>query len=145
MKRDVQDLKQSVCDAIDERRDAIIDIGETILRNPETGFKEFKTEQLVARVINDLGLEAQTGLDITGVKAKLKNHNMGPTLALIGELDSLRISDHPHADADTGAAHACGHNAQIAGMLGAAMVALRIVHEQRERRGGSVLHLAEHR
>src|SRR5262249_13740722 len=35
--------------------------------------------------------------------------------------DSLRTSDHPLADAHTGAAHSCGHNAQIAGMLGVAV------------------------
>jgi len=31
------------------------------------------------------------------------------------------VTGHPLADPETGAAHACGHNAQIAGMLGAAM------------------------
>ena len=45
----------------------------------------------------------------------------GPTLALFGELDGLVVAGHPVADPETGAAHACGHNAQVAGMLGAAM------------------------
>jgi amidohydrolase len=31
------------------------------------------------------------------------------------------VVGHPVADPETGAAHACGHNAQVAGMLGAAM------------------------
>ncbi|MCH8157559.1 MAG: hypothetical protein IID18_07400, partial [Nitrospinae bacterium] len=44
----------------------------------------------------------------------------GPTLAILGELDSLIVADHPHADPKTGAAHACGHHCQIAMMLGAA-------------------------
>ncbi len=114
-------LKRAAIAAIEARREEVIEIGETILRNPETGFREVKTERLVAEKMESLGLEPQTGLAITGVKAKLNNENTGPTLALIGELDSLRISDHPFADPETGAAHACGHNAQIAGMLGAAM------------------------
>src|SRR5207247_3002826 len=38
-----------------------------------------------------------------------------------GELDALVVTGHPEADPQTGAAHACGHNAQIAAMLGAAM------------------------
>ena len=38
----------------------------------------------------------------------------------MGELDALIVPDHPGADLSTGAAHACGHNAQIAGLLGAA-------------------------
>ena len=39
----------------------------------------------------------------------------------MGELDSLIVKEHPHADSGTGAAHACGHHAQIGMMLGAAM------------------------
>ena len=108
------ELKTQACAEIDARRDDIIAIGESILRNPETGFREVKTEQLVARTLNDLDLETKTGLAITGVKAKIAGDSAGPTLALIGELDSLRIPDHPFADTETGAAHACGHNAQIA-------------------------------
>jgi len=38
-----------------------------------------------------------------------------------GELDSVLCYSHPYADKTTGAVHACGHNAQIAAMLGVAM------------------------
>jgi amidohydrolase len=56
------------------------------------------------------------------VRADARGHaGEGPTFALIGELDGLRVTGHPNADPETGAAHACGHNAQVAGMLGAAM------------------------
>jgi amidohydrolase len=122
---DVAELKQQACAAIDANRDSIIALGETIMRNPETGFREVNTEALVTKTLTELGLEPQTGLAITGVKARLKGNNSGPTLALIGELDSLCIPDHPFADSVTGAAHACGHNAQIAGMLGAATGLIR--------------------
>jgi amidohydrolase len=116
-----EELKAQACAAIDARHDDIISIGETILRNPETGIREFKTERQDAEAMQNVGLETQSGLAITGVKSERTGSNDGPTLALIGELDSLRISDHPYADAETAAAHACGHNAQIAGMLGSAM------------------------
>ena len=43
----------------------------------------------------------------------------GPRVAIIGELDSLIVNNHPHADTDTSAAHACGHHCQIGMMLGA--------------------------
>ncbi len=116
-----EELKQAVCAAIDARRDEIMQIGETILANPETGFREVKTAQLMAEHMERLGLRPQTGLAITGVKGRASCGGDGPTLALLGELDSLCITDHPHADPDTGAAHACGHHAQVTGMLGAAM------------------------
>jgi len=67
-----------------------------------------------------MGLPCEQGLAITGVKATLRGGRPGPTVALIGELDSLIVWDHPYVNPETGAAHACGHNAQIAGMLGAA-------------------------
>jgi amidohydrolase len=114
------ELKRAVCAAIDRNQNAIIEVGESILHHPETGFNEDKTAALVAERMRALGLELQTGLALTGVKGRLKGKRSGPCLALIGELDSLRTSDHPLADPHTGAAHSCGHNAQIAGMLGAA-------------------------
>jgi amidohydrolase len=115
------DLKRAVCEAIDRHANTIIDLGETILRNPETGFNEAKTAALVAERMTELGLAPRTGLALTGVKGRLSGHGPGPRLAFIGELDSLRTSEHPLADPATGAAHSCGHNAQIAGMLGAAI------------------------
>jgi amidohydrolase len=114
-------LKRAVCEAIDRRAEAIIGFGETILRNPETGFNESKTAALVAGRMAALGLAPRAGLALTGVQARLAGRRPGPRLALIAELDSLRTSDHPLADPLTGAAHSCGHNAQIAGMLGAAI------------------------
>src|SRR5215475_4637085 len=118
---DKDDLKSAVCAAIDRQADTIIDLGETILRNPETGFNEVKTAALVAERMSALGLSPRAGLALTGVKGRLMGGNPGPRLAFIGELDSLRTSEHPLADPTTGAAHSCGHNAQIAGMLGAAV------------------------
>ena len=115
------DLKAAACCVIDANRTEIIDLGETILRNPETGFNEIRTADLVAARLQGLGLEPQRGLAITGVKGRKDCGGAGPTLAILGELDSLRVPDHPHADPGTGAAHACGHNAQVAGMVGAAM------------------------
>lgn len=125
MSESVEALKRLACETIDANAERIIGIGETILRNPETGFREVKTAAHVVEAMQAIGLSPETGLALTGVKARAPggsgDGNGRPTLALIGELDSLAIHDHPFADTQTGAAHACGHNAQIAGMLGAAM------------------------
>jgi amidohydrolase len=114
-----EDVKHLVCEAIDRRADQIIKIGETIRHNPELGFKEIKTARLVEQTLKELGLSPQTGLALTGVRAAMDSAAPGPTLALLGELDGLVVSDHPLADPETGAAHACGHNAQVAGLMGA--------------------------
>jgi amidohydrolase len=116
------ELKRQVWSAIDERADAVIGIGERIRMHPELGFKETKTAALVEATLSSLGLEPQTGLAMTGVKAVAAGaKGGGPSFAVIGELDGLGVAGHPEADPVTGAAHACGHNAQIAGMLGAAI------------------------
>ena len=118
----VQDaLQQQVCEAVDRRRKDIIRIGEAIMDSPELGFKEERTADLVKKTFAEAGLTFEDGLALTGVKAVLRGAKPGPTIALMGELDALQIPDHPRANPATGAAHACGHNAQIAGMLGAAM------------------------
>src|SRR5215475_12129433 len=116
------DLRRRVHAAIDRRADEIVGLGERIAANAEMGFKEVKTAELVRETLQKLGLEPRTGLAMTGVRADSQGRGGdGPTFALIGELDGLRVTGHPKADPETGAAHACGHNAQIAGMLGAAM------------------------
>ena len=116
------ELMQSVRAAIDRRAADIIAVGEEIRRHPELGFKEFKTSRLVAQTFERMGLAPRTGLALTGVRADAAGRGGdGPTFALLGELDALVVAGHPVADPETGAAHACGHNAQVAGMLGAAM------------------------
>ena len=118
--RNKEEIKQAVCQAIDRHGERIIAVGEAIMDRPELGFKEQGTARRVSEVFSELGLAHECELAVTGVKARLKGRQSGPTLALMGELDALVLPDHPRADPETGAAHACGHNAQIAGLLGAA-------------------------
>ena len=115
-----ESLKRQVCEAIDARRESIVEIGEAIMDAPELGFKENRTAARVQQVFKEIGLPFDDGLAVTGVKAVLRGAAPGPTVALMGELDALQIPDHPRACPETGAAHGCGHNAQIAGLLGAA-------------------------
>ncbi|MBI3972155.1 MAG: amidohydrolase [Chloroflexi bacterium] len=113
-------LKASVCAAIDRRAGELIRIADDIYHHPELGFKEFRTAGIVTGFFERLGLPYRDQLAITGVKAKLEGTQSGPTVAVLGELDSLAVREHPNCDPATGAAHACGHNAQIAMMLGVA-------------------------
>jgi amidohydrolase len=116
------EMKQRLYEAVDRRADDIIAVGERIRSEPELGFKEFKTARLVEETLARLGLGPRTGLAMTGVRADVQGRaGDGPTFALLGELDALVVAGHPDADPATGAAHGCGHNAQVAGLLGAAM------------------------
>jgi amidohydrolase len=112
--------KDRVTAAIQANRDAIYAVGDAIYADPELGFKEVHTAERVAASFDRLGLPYRTNLGITGVKAVLDSGRPGPSVCIIGELDSIIVFDHPDANPQTGAAHCCGHNCQIAGMLAAA-------------------------
>ena len=71
--------------------------------------------------MSDLDVEHETGIAVTGIKGRLPGRRPGPSVAVIGEMDCLRVPGHPYADPETAAAHACGHHCQPASMLGAAV------------------------
>ncbi len=118
---DKKDLKNLVCKIIDERSDDIIAIGEKIFSNPEMGYREFETSKLVKQELERLNIPYRDGMAITGVKGLLSGKEHNALVAVIGEMDAVLCSSHPKADIVTGASHACGHNVQIAAMLGCAM------------------------
>ena len=115
-----EELKRLASEIIDSKAEDLTALVKTILANPEPGFRELKTAKLVAEQFGALGLQPRSGLAVTGVRADAVGSAPGPTLAILGELDSLIVADHPHADSNTNAAHACGHHCQIGMMLGAA-------------------------
>ena len=114
-------LKARTCERIDDAKERIFALGDEILHEPELGFKEHATSGRVQEWFKRLGLPYRTGLAVTGVKAVLDTGRPGPTVCLMGELDAIVVAGHPHADPATNAAHACGHNAQIAGLMAAAV------------------------
>ncbi|MDR3131323.1 MAG: amidohydrolase [Treponema sp.] len=114
-------LVDKIIKKIDENREAVIAFGRDIYTHAELGFKEFRSAGKFAERLRSLNLPAvETGLALTGVRGWLKPKGPGLTLALIGEMDALRIPAHRRANPDTQAAHCCGHHAQLTGVLGAA-------------------------
>ena len=116
-----QELKDKAFTEIDQRADELINLSKQILANPEPGFREFKTAALVGEKFAQMGVPFRSGLGMTGLRGEIIGGTDGPTMAILGELDSLIVNEHPHANSATGAAHACGHHCQIGMMLGATM------------------------
>lgn len=114
------ELKNRVISSIDSRKDELIATGNDIFAHPELGYKEFRTCQIVQDVFSKLGISFESGLAVTGIKAKLAGRQSLANVCVMGELDSVVCPGHPQADPLTGAAHSCGHNAQIAMLLGVA-------------------------
>ncbi|MFC1898708.1 amidohydrolase [Chloroflexota bacterium] len=115
-----EELKARVCKEIDNRKEESISLAKAILEKPEPGFREVNTSRLVTDKFTELAIPHRSGIALTGVKGSLDGGNPGPSVCVIGELDSLIVPDHPFADKVTGAAHACGHNVQIAMMYSVA-------------------------
>ena len=111
---------QKYKDAVAKHRQLILDAVEYIWKNPETGYKEWKTHAYLEEAFAKLGYELTLAGDIPGFTALLDTGREGPTIAVFGELDSLICENHPEADPETGAVHSCGHCAQAAALLGLA-------------------------
>lgn len=117
-----EELKQQVCLAIANRKADIKAIAEAIWAEPELGYKEHKTAKKVEQAFEKLGVTYKNKLALTGVKGRLKGGKGSKySVAVIGELDAIICADHPAADETSGAAHCCGHNAQIANMMAVTM------------------------
>jgi amidohydrolase len=117
---DTSSMRAVALRAIDDATRDLITDAKNVYSTPETGFNEHKTAAYVKQRLQSIGFVVETGIARTGMKAVLRGAKPGPTVAVIAELDALRVPTHPGADAESGAAHACGHHAQIGSMLGVA-------------------------
>ena len=102
-------------------------------QHPELSNREFETAKTIAKYLESLGLEVQTGIAKTGVVAVLDSGKPGPVVALRADIDGLPVTeavDLPFASKvrstnngfDVGVMHACGHDTHIAMLMGAAKI-----------------------
>ncbi len=115
-----QELKERAFAAIDQNRDKIIALGDSIFSEPELGFKEVKTAEKIKKVFDELGYEHRDEAAITGVIATRQGKESKLKVAVMGELDAVVAPGHRCADPKTGAAHSCGHNCMMASLAGVA-------------------------
>ncbi|MFN8340983.1 MAG: amidohydrolase [Cyclobacteriaceae bacterium] len=101
--------------------------------NPELSNREFKTAELIATHLRNLGLEVQTGVAHTGVVGLLRTGKPGPVVALRADMDALPVVERtqlPFASrikamyngVETGVMHACGHDSHVAILMGVAEI-----------------------
>ena len=121
---DKEQMKQLVIQQIDRDRDAILALGKEIYQHPETGYREVRTTETLAKALEELGLSVDRGIAYTGCRGYANKGRPGPKIAVMGELDSVVCRNHPDCDPTTGAIHACGHNIQVSVMYGVAAALL---------------------
>ena len=119
--------------AIDADSDRLIEIFKGIHQNPELGFMEVRTSEIVAKELKALGYEVHTGIGKTGVAAIMKNGD-GPVVMYRADMDAIAAEEKtglPYASTkratnhdgdEVPVAHLCGHDAHTTWMLGMAKV-----------------------
>ncbi len=106
--------------AVEKHKDMILEAERHIWKNPEPGYREWKTHAYLKERYEAFGYELHEAGDIPGFYTDIDTGKPGPTIAVFGEMDSLIIPSHPECDPQTGAVHACGHHCQSAALLGLA-------------------------
>lgn len=102
-------------------REELSQIRRAIHRHPELGYEEIATADLAAEYLRRLGLRVATGVARTGVIGYLGEGR--PVVMLRADMDALQmeeLNDVPYASRRPGLMHACGHDAHVACLLGAA-------------------------
>jgi len=132
-----QGQRSELLEAIDKGAAAIEDEAIAWRRDihefPELSNQEHRTAEVVAKHLQSLGIETQTGVAGTGVIGLIKGGKPGPVVALRADMDGLPVeekADVPFASKvrttyngrEVGVMHACGHDMHVAALMGAAQV-----------------------
>jgi amidohydrolase len=126
-------LRTQVSQAADKVEPKVIAWRRDIHQHPELGNREVRTAELIAKHLQSLGIEVQTGVAKTGVVGILKGGRPGPVVALRADMDALPVTervDLPFASKvktqyngqEVGVMHACGHDSHVAILMGVAEV-----------------------
>ena len=116
----IEEMKKLACETIEKHADELIELNNNIFMEPELGYKEFKTADKIKAKLDGLGLKYKDGVAITGIVTPLEGKQHKARIAVMGELDSVIVPNHPCADPVTHAAHCCGHNSQACAVVGVA-------------------------
>ena len=115
-------MKQKIIAAAEKYKQLILDAERYIWNHPESGYREWNTHRYLKERYEALGYTLVEAGNIPGFYTDIDTGKEGPTVMILGEMDSLIIPDHPECDKQTGAVHACGHHAQSAALLGVAAI-----------------------
>ncbi|MDR2824116.1 MAG: amidohydrolase [Prevotellaceae bacterium] len=90
---------------------------------PELSYEEFKTSQYIQNQLDRMKIPYRAGIAGTGILAKIEGQCGGKTIALRADMDALPVGEQTllaYKSENEGIMHACGHDAHVACLLGAA-------------------------
>jgi len=106
----------------------VVELRRRLHRRPELGLVLPETQKAVLESLSAQGLELHTGGATSAVVAVLRGARPGPTLLLRADMDALPLQEEtalPFRSERDGAMHACGHDAHVAMLAGAARLLAR--------------------
>ena len=105
-------------------QDDLIATRQDIHENPELGFEENRTSDLVARQLESWGIEVHRGIAKTGLVGVLRgNGDSSRSIGIRADMDALPMSEEgnpTYKSKNDGKMHACGHDGHTTMLLGAA-------------------------
>ena len=110
-------MAEKIMQLMEEQSEDITRLGRNLFDNPELGYKEYKTREILLDYIKDIKLTGFNSYAVTGFMATIGEG--WPHIALLFDMDALPTKGHRNAVNEDAAAHSCGHNAQMAVMAGA--------------------------
>jgi amidohydrolase len=117
--------------------DRTVALRRRIHQQPELGLVLPETQRAVLDALDGSAWEIATGGATSAVVATLAGAQPGPTLLLRADMDALPMNeetDLPFASREAGRMHACGHDAHVAMLAGAA----RLLERRRDAIAGTV-------
>lgn len=101
----------------------LVEVRRDFHRHPELGLAETRTRGKIAHYLEEMGIPYETGIAETGVVGYIQGGKKGKTVALRADMDALPIEEEnavAYKSLYPGKMHACGHDAHMAVLLGAA-------------------------
>ncbi len=113
----------NLIDDISTQAATIAAVRRDLHAHPELCFKEVRTADTVARLLEGWGIETHRGLGTTGVVGLISNGSSKRRIGLRADMDALPMQEFntfAHASQYAGKMHACGHDGHTAMLLAAA-------------------------
>lgn len=111
-------MKDIFIKSLDNIKEEMISLSESIFKKPELGFKEYNTNELICEVLDKHDISYENNIALTGIVATLDSKKEGAHIGLLCELDAVPTINHEFSNKEDNAAHTCGHYAQVGTMLG---------------------------